>query len=324
MKIPLLLVLALTLVLGCAQQKSSDGPQLQFIDKGRPVPAFNADTAYHFIERQLADGPRVPNTYGHARTRVFLEQTLTRFAGEGMVYSQEFTHPGYSDTLELANIIGAFNPTATDRIMLCAHWDTRPRADEDTTRTTDAIEGADDGGSGVAVLLELARMFSENPPPVGVDIILFDGEDYGTSGDLSRYFLGSRYWSSNPPVPGYQPRFGILLDMVGAKGAQFPKEEYSMSYAPNLVEEVWSIAAEQGFETLFLNEKGAGVLDDHYIVNQITRMPIINIINHERGEDGNIQFGSHWHTHADDISIIDPNVMQAVGEVLAELIYNRL
>ncbi|MEP1150355.1 MAG: M28 family peptidase [Balneola sp.] len=301
------------------------GAGLQFSEKGRNVPEFSSDSAYSFIKTQVDFGPRVPNTYGHVKTREFLESKLKNYAGNNAVFSQAFSEEGYGEEeLEMANIIAAFNTTSADRIMLCAHWDTRPRADEDSTRSSEYIAGADDGGSGVGVLLELARIFSENPPPIGVDIVLFDGEDYGTQGDLKKYFLGSRYWSQNPPVKGYSPRFGILLDMVGAEHAVFPKESYSMSYAPNLVEELWGIAASKGYSDIFLDEDGAGVLDDHYIVYENAKIPTIDIINHTVGADGNIKFAPHWHTHNDDLPIIDKSTLQAVGDVLLELIYNRI
>lgn len=310
------------LLISCAEKDTSG---LQFSDQGRDVPEFNSDSAYAFIQAQVDFGPRVPNTYGHVETRKYLENKFRQYAGQQMVFAQEFTEVGYSgDDLKMANIIVAFNPSAEDRIVLFAHWDTRPRADMDSVKTADYIPGADDGGSGVGVLVELARIFSENPLPVGVDIVLFDGEDYGVSGDLANYFLGSRFWSQNPPVPGYSPRFGILLDMVGATTAVFPKEEYSVGYAPNLVDEIWTIAAEKGFSNRFPNEIGAGVLDDHYIVNQFTDIPTINIINHTRGDDGNIVFGEYWHTHQDDMQIIGKETLQQVGEVLLELIYNRI
>jgi hypothetical protein len=307
----------------CSEPKDQTG--LQFSPKGNPVPEFSADSAYAFIKKQVDFGPRVPNTYGHAETRKYLESKFREYAGANAVFAQEFTSPGYSGKdLQMANIIAAFNTSASDRIMLCAHWDTRPRADEDTARTADYIAGADDGGSGVGVLLELARVFSDQNPPIGVDIVLFDGEDYGTQGDLKNYFLGSRYWAQNPPVPGYKPRFGILLDMVGATDAQFPKENYSMNYAPNLVEELWQIAEGKGYGHYFLNEQGAGVLDDHYIVNQYTDIPVIDIINHTSNTEGNIVFAEHWHTHRDDMPIIGKETLQAVGDVLLELIYNRI
>ena len=316
------LLLGSILFLWSCSEPDSSG--LKFSEKGREVPAFNADSAYHFVQQQVDLGPRVPNTEAHRKAEAYFADKLKEYAGDNAVFVQEFTAQGYDEELELGNVIAAFNLSAPDRIMLSAHWDSRPRADMDTTRKEEGIVGADDGGSGVAVLLELARMFSENPPPIGVDLVLFDGEDYGKSGSLDKYFLGSRYWSNNPPVPGYSPRFGILLDMVGAKEAQFPKERYSLSYAPNLVQEVWNIADEKGYDNYFLNEEGAAVSDDHVIVNEQARIPIINIINHSRGPRGNAEFAPHWHTHADNMDIISRETLQAVGDVMAELIYNRL
>ncbi len=311
------------LITACSPENKSG---LQFSDKGREVPVFNSDSAYQFIQTQVDFGPRVPNTYGHVETRKYLQDKLRSYAGSANVFSQEFTSVGYSgDQLNMANIIAAFNPTAADRIMLCAHWDTRPRADEDTARTADFILGANDGGSGVGVLLELARIFADNPPPLGVDIIFFDGEDYGVQGDLANYFLGSRHWSLNPPVPGYSPRFGILLDLVGAVNAEFPKESYSMTYAPNLVNELWDIAEEKGYDNFFLNKPGVGIQDDHKMVSENTDIPVINIIHHyNTPEKGRSVFPDHWHTHQDDMQIISRETLQAVGEVVLELIYNRI
>lgn len=315
------IVLGFLLFVGCSTEEEGG---LKFSEKGREVPAFNADSAYQFVEKQVNFGPRVPNSEAHQQALKYFEDKFQEYAGRNAVYVQRFEAEGYDETLQLANVIAAFNTSAPDRIMLSAHWDSRPRADMDSTRTGEGIAGADDGGSGVAVLLELARVFSQNTPPIGVDIILFDGEDYGKSGSLKKYFLGSRYWSANPPVPGYRPRFGILLDMVGSKEAQFPKEQYSMSYAPNLVEEIWSIAADKGHNDLFLNERGAAVADDHVIVNEQARIPIINIINHRRKPNGQAEFGAYWHTHNDNMEVISAETLDAVGEVLLELIYNRL
>ncbi|MEX0609781.1 MAG: M28 family peptidase [Balneolaceae bacterium] len=312
-------VIILLLLSGC-----SGGDNDYFKDKGREVPKFFADSAFSFIQQQVQLGPRVPNSDAHSAAKSMFEAKLKSYAGNNNVFVQNFSHDGYDETLELGNVIAAFNTSSTKRVMLCAHWDTRPRADMDLLQPEVPISGADDGASGVAVLLELARIFSENNPPVGVDIVLFDGEDYGTSGDLSRYFLGSRYWSKNPPVPGYRPDFAILLDMVGAEGAQFPKESFSISFAPHIVDGVWDVADDIGYEDLFLNERGAAVNDDHVIVNQETRIPIINIINHGKRENGQAEFAPHWHTQNDNIDIISKETIQAVGNVLVEIIYNRL
>lgn len=303
---------------------NGDTNRLNFEEQGRNVPEFNADSAYHFVERQVNFGPRNPNSEGHQQAKKYYLNTLQQYAGSRYVYAQDFTAKGYGgDTLELSNIIASFNPQSNDRIMLCAHWDTRPRADKDSTNPEKPILGADDGASGVGMLLEFARLFKDNPPPIGVDIVLFDGEDYGKEGDTSKYFLGSRHWANNPPVEGYSPRFGILLDMVGGKDAQFPKEGYSMQFAAALVNEIWSIADEKGFDNMFVSEEGNKISDDHIVVNRILGIPTIDIIRHNIDSQGS-QFAPYWHTHDDDLSIISKQTMDGVGKTVLELIYNRV
>lgn len=312
--------LLIFLFLSCNKE---DNTRLNFEEQGREVPVFNADSACFYVKQQVDFGPRNPGSKGHQKAKQYLLEKLRSLAGSRNVFPQEFTTAGYEgDTLALTNIIAAFNTQSADRIMLAAHWDSRPRADQDSVDTDKPILGADDGGSGVAVLLELARLFKENPPAIGVDIVLFDGEDYGKKGDLSNYFLGSRYWSDNPPVEGYSPRFGILLDMVGGQDAQFPKEGYSMRYAPALVNELWAIADEKGFGSLFVDTKGRTISDDHAVINQTLGIPTIDIIRHEK--DGNNGFAPYWHTHNDNMSVIRRETLEGVGRVLAELIYNRI
>lgn len=314
-------VLVLLITASCSQE---DAERLNFEKKGRMVPVFNVDSAYHFVEQQVRFGPRNPNSEGHEKTRDYLLKKLRQYAGARSVFSQQFTHVGYeSDTLRLSNIIAAFNPQSSDRIMLCAHWDTRPRGEEDQEQPDQPILGADDGGSGVGVLLELARLMSSHSPDIGVDIILFDGEDYGKSGSLEQYFLGSRYWANNPPVPGYKPRFGILLDMVGGANARFPKERYSVQYAPALVNEIWSIAEEKGYGDIFVDEPGTFISDDHVVINRILSIPTIDVIRHQPGTE-DVVFAPYWHTQDDDMDVISKETLQAVGEVMAELIYNRI
>lgn len=311
------------ILLSCSDDKQD---RLNFDKQGREVPEFNVDSAYHFIERQVALGPRNPNSKGHQQAKQYYLNRLKEYAGERYVFAQNFTVKGYNaDTLALTNIIAAFNPQSSDRIMLCAHWDTRPRADRDSENKNEPIIGADDGASGVGVLLEFARLFEEHPPPIGVDIVLFDGEDYGKEGDLSKYFLGSRHWANNPPVNGYAPRFSILLDMVGGQNAQFPKEGYSMQFAPALVNEVWSIAHEEGYDELFIEKIGNKISDDHVVINRILGIPAIDIIRHNpRSDSSNSQFAPYWHTHDDNLSIISKKTLAGVGETLLELIYNRV
>lgn len=316
---------ALIFILGACRSQSGNRPELQFTDKNRTVPSFNADSAYSFIVDQVQAGPRNPNAEGHKKTRQYLLDKLKAYAGDRYVFTQNFTHRGYqSDTLQLSNIIAAFNPSSSDRIMLCAHWDTRPRADQDTVDTEMPIAGADDGGSGVAVLLELARLFKTNMPPIGVDIVLFDGEDYGREGQTDQYFLGSRYWSNHPPVENYQPRFAILLDMVGGENARFLKEGFSRQFAPGLVREIWAIAGQKNMNTYFRNEPGARISDDHVVLNQIRNIPSVDIIHHTVNENGGAEFPPYWHTHRDNLEIISKKTLGAVGGVLAELVYNRL
>jgi site-specific DNA-cytosine methylase len=317
-----LIILALILGVAACNQKNNDKFNLK--KQGRNSPPFNADSAYHFVKKQVDFGPRNPGSEGHKQTREYLVTKLKSLAGVRSVFSQPFTADGYqSDTLQLTNIIAAFNPQSRDRIILCAHWDTRPRADRDPEDKEKPILGADDGASGVGVLLEMARIFKENPPPIGVDIVLFDGEDYGKEGDLQKYFLGSRYWAENPPVKGYNPRFGILLDMVGGKDAQFPKEGYSLRYAPALVNELWGIAQQQGNENLFPDKTAKAISDDHVVINQVAGIPTIDIIRQNPAPDNN-QFAPYWHTHNDDMSNISKKTLAGVGELLTEVIYNRI
>lgn len=313
--------LSVFLLISCT---GSNEEGLQFRDRGRDVPEFSADSAYRYIEDQLEKGPRVPGSTGHANTLQYLNDFFEGRAGVDYVFQQKFRQVVYGDTLDLTNLIAAFNPQSADRILLCAHWDTRPRGEKDPDTPDSPIPGADDGASGVAILMELGRQFEKQTPPIGVDIVLFDGEDYGNEGDLQHYFLGSRYWAENPPVPGYAPRFGILLDMVGAGNAVFPKEGYSMTYAPNLVNEIWSIGADKGHGDLFVDIKAPPISDDHAIINRETDIPMIDIIHLRAEKEGNEIFAPHWHTQSDDIRIIDKNTLKGVGSVLMELIYNRL
>lgn len=298
--------------------------KLEFEEQDRKVPAFSSERAYNFVEEQVEFGPRVPNSDAHVQTINYLRDYFREVAGRQNVFVQEFQQEVYGDTLTMYNLLASFGTQYNDRILLAAHWDSRPRAEEDPNDPDSPILGADDGGSGVAVLMEMASIFAENDVPIGVDIILFDGEDYGNEGDLDNYFLGARYWGNNPPVPGYNPRFGILLDMVGGENAQFAKEGYSMQYAPSLVNQLWVIAEELGYGNLFLDEQGGRIADDHMIVQQTTGIPMVDIIHHTVDADGKVNFPSYWHTQNDTMEIIDPETLQAVGDVVLELIYNRI
>lgn len=303
----------------------SDDARYDFSEKGRSVPRAEVDSMYHFVEKQVSFGPRVPNTEAHENAKNWMSSKLKSYAGKNMVYEQNFTQTVYGNELKMTNIIAAFNPSAKDRIMLCAHWDSRPNADNasvDSLKNQPVI-GADDGGSGVAVLLEFARLFSENQPPIGVDIVLFDGEDYGEESDLDHYFLGSRHWANNQIVPNYRPRFGILLDMVGGKDAVFYKERFSLDANGALVDEIWSVASELNHDQYFADERGFYISDDHVVLNNTLPFSTINIVRQQ--QDGPHQpFADYWHTEFDTMENIDENTLRAVSEVLLELIYNRI
>lgn len=315
---------AVLILMATACSHQSKQKAYSFVSKGRSVPAFSADSAYTYIKKQLSHGPRTIGSKSHRLTRQWLVHTLNYDSGN-QVFVQHFTLMGYgNDTLHMSNIIAAFNPSAKDRIMLCAHWDTRPRSDQDSIAAyrDKPIPGADDGASGVAVLVELARLFHKNTPPIGVDLIFFDGEDYGKDDDLAYYFLGSRYWAQHQPVPGYKPRFGILLDMVGGVHATFLKEGMSMRVAPELVDGIWSVADKLGYGNIFKNQVSNGISDDHVVLNKYLDFTTIDIIDHSQ-TNGRVHFPPYWHTHRDNINIISKKTLHAIGSVLTHLIYNR-
>jgi glutaminyl-peptide cyclotransferase len=292
-----------------------------------PVPVFNVDSAYHYVQQQVDFGPRVPNTAAHSATADFLVQKLESYGAN--VQIQSFEAPAYDGTpLALQNIIASFNPSVSKRILLAAHWDSRPFADKDSQHKHEPIDGANDGGSGVAVLLELARLFQIQSPNVGVDIILFDGEDYGEpegyeksneSSNQVWWCLGSQYWAENKHQKNYMAYYGILLDMVGAEGAQFYREGVSMRAAPSVVKKVWGKAQELGHGRYFVYENSPEIVDDHIYVNYNAKIPMIDIIEYAPGSD--TYFPPYHHTHQDNMEIISKETLQAVGETVANVVY---
>lgn len=332
-RIYILLLPALVWLAACGPKKPVKNPpkndtQHTIADTGHTVnlvtaPGFSADSAYGFIEKQLSFGPRVPNTKGHKACGDYLIATFKRFGAKVIV--QEATVNAYTGAgLKIRNIIAQYKPEATNRIVLFAHWDTRPFADNDPEdRRNKPIPGADDGGSGVAVLLEIARNLQAQPPAIGVDLILFDGEDYGNAeGAPETYCLGSQYWAKNQPIPGYYAKYGILLDMVGGANARFCREGWSRQYASSVVDNIWNTAQALGYGMYFVMKDQSPVTDDHYFVNTLARIPTVDIINFDTG-NGAKGFPEHWHTSKDDISAIDKNVLKAVGQTLMQVIYSE-
>lgn len=325
--LPLALLLTLVWTFSCKTDKPQpEEPGDVIPSRTYKVPAFNQDSAYAYIATQVDFGPRLPNTPGHQACK---EWIVGQLEGYGLdVIEQDFKATAYTGTvLNATNIIGQYNPKATKRIVLAAHWDTRHIADSpiNSERTDEPILGADDGGSGVGVLLELARVLAANPiesHDLGIDIVFFDAEDHGESGgDEKSYCLGSQHWSKNPHVPNYKPRYGILLDMVGGAGARFTKERVSMSYAPDLMNKIWRMAQGMGYGDLFADIPTTPIVDDHYFVNTIARIPMIDIINRPATTDTG--FVGHWHTHNDNMDAIDRNTLKAVGQVVTAVVYRE-
>jgi len=313
------------LLWSCGSDKVSDKTQEPIIFKA--VPEFSADSAYSFIQKQVDFGPRVPNTEGHRKTRDWLIQKFKDFGLE--VQTQDFQAKTWDNQLfNLSNIIASYNPAAKKRVLLAAHWDTRRIADKDTQRLDEPIDGANDGGSGVGVLLEIARIInsSEIKPEIGIDIILFDGEDDGEPEHMNLrnnsqiwWCLGSQYWSKNTHVSGYSAYYGILVDLVGAKGARFYREGYSMSYGKNIVNKIWNFAAELGYSDFFIMRDAPEIIDDHVFVNRDAGIPMINIV--EFSPD--FGFGHYHHTHSDNMDIIDKRSLRAVGQTVLFTIYQE-
>lgn len=289
------------------------------------VPGFNADSAYYYIEQQLSFGPRVPNTTAHKQTAAWLEKKLNAFTDKVIVQRAQVR--AFDGTiLNISNIIGSINPEENTRIMLCAHWDSRPFADYDPNpdNFNKAIPGANDGASGVGVLLEIARQMKQQPQQIGVDIFFFDAEDYGEpegrqTGKEDSWALGSQHWAKNPHIPNYNARFGILLDMVGASDATFPMEGTSMYYAPDIMKKVWEVAHSLGYENYFRNQHTSPLTDDHLYINEYIGIPTIDIIHYDPANKNG--FFEYWHTMKDDLSNINKPTLRAVGETVMHVVY---
>ena len=315
------MALALVACGGKQAPKSVEQPQTPVV-----VPTFDADSAYRYTAEQVAFGPRVPNSEAHHACGDWLEAELARFGAQ--VTAQRVTLRAYDGTpLYARNIIGSYKPEQKKRVLLCAHWDSRPwaDADPDPKNHRTPILGANDGASGVGVLLEVARQLQAQPAEIGIDIIFFDAEDYGTHADDDEptegitWCLGSQYWARVPHTAGYMARFGILLDMVGGKDARFHREGYSDYFAKHIVDKVWAAAHAGGNGQWFAHADGGVITDDHLPINQIARIPCIDIIGHYP-ETG---FAPTWHTMDDTMDNIDLAVLRAVGQTVLQVIYNE-
>lgn len=332
---------------------SGDAEEAEEAEKVRPVgPAFNADSAYAFTKAQCDFGPRDMNSRGHAEC---LEWIVAKFRQYGCrVTTQSADLKGWDGTvLHSTNIIAQYRPEATTRIMLCAHWDSRPWADNDPDSANwhKPILAANDAASGVAVMLELARLLDaslqnkeegiknkeadgqdgqtakQTVQAIGVDFVCFDAEDWGTpqwseeQDDASSWALGAQYWAENLPE-GYAPRYAILLDMVGGQGAQFYREGMSLQYAPEIVKKVWRAARQAGYGSFFPRQDGGMITDDHIPVNQVAKIPCIDVIPYYP-DCQQSSFGPTWHTLADDMAHIDKNTLKAVGQTMVQVLFTE-
>lgn len=286
------------------------------------IPPFNRDTAYNYIAEQVAFGPRVPGSAAQKACADWMQQKLTAVCDT--VYRQSTTVTGGdSKRLPCINLIGVIHPAAKRRVLLLAHWDSRPWADEDVKDIDKPIDAADDGGSGVAVLLELARALKSQPLPqnMGIDILFTDVEDYGkTEWGEDSYCLGTQYWAQHPHVAGYSADYGILLDMVGARNARFPMERSSAQFAQDVQQRVWQAAGRAGYSSYFpYTPSPAGVTDDHVYINKLAKIPTVDIIHLTDATQSN--FPPHWHTHKDNMQVIDKATLQAVGRTLLQVLF---
>jgi hypothetical protein len=289
-------------------------------------PEFDAASAYGFVKKQVEFGPRVPGTPAHAACADWLVKTLRQWTPDVVV--QEFKAKAYDGRpLEGKNIVASFDKDKADRILLCAHWDSRPFADHDPDPANHfkPVMGANDGASGVGVLLEIARCLSVKRPALGVDILFLDLEDFGEHRNWSGYSqdswaLGSQHWAKNPHRPGYKARFGILLDMVGGAGAVFPREGTSLYYAPAVVRKIWDAARGLGLGRYFVETESDPLIDDHVYINRFARIPTADIIDYDSRRGG---FPASWHTIGDTLDKIDRDILAAVGRTVLVVVHQE-
>ena len=325
--ISLLTLSATVFLFSCNQgNKKEDNSNEAETTQQLTVPNFDSDSAFYFVRQQVEFGPRVMNSKQHDECANFLINKVKSYNAKVVVQKGEVK--GFDGKmLKIQNIIASFNPEQKNRVLLCSHWDTRPWADQDTIKQNEPIDGANDGASGVGVLLEIVRHLASQPTAIGVDIIFLDAEDYGQPENSKyphmedSYALGTQYWAKNFHTPNYYANYGILLDMVGAPKATFSMEGISMQYASATVKKIWDVAARLGYSDYFIYKTTSPITDDHYYVNDIAKIPCIDIIHHDPSTRSN--FGAYWHTHQDNMNTVDKNTLKAVGQTLLEVIYRE-
>lgn len=329
------LFVSIILLSSCGSGKAgSDGTHadttmaVSEVRAGGEIPSFNEDSAYLHISRQVGFGPRVPRTKAHTECANYIVSTLHKAGADTIITQNAMVSAYIGDALPINNIMGRFNSGAKRKVLLLAHYDTRPWADneEDPAKHNTPIDGANDGASGVGVLLEIARLIGQQTPEVGVDILLVDAEDYGkTEGwgsNESTWCLGTQHWVNNMPYATKEDRpvYGILLDMVGGRGARFHREYISNREAPDVVDRVWSEASVSPYASVFVNDIGGGITDDHIFINR-GGIPCIDIIECNNPQTGS--FNPTWHRLSDNLTNIDRSTLKAVGQVVTNVIYKE-
>lgn len=303
----------------CSKETTKGQEQVTSAQK-MDVPEFSADSAYNNVARQVSFGPRIANSVAHEACAEWLTSELKRY-GADSVFVQETDLEGFGP---MTNILGRFGLDKENRILLLAHWDSRPTADEeaDIRLHSEAIDGANDGASGVGVLLELARLIGQHHPEPGVDILFVDAEDAGNDGDENSWARGAQYFVENMPygVNEPLPRYGVLLDMVGGYNAKFHRELFSESYSKPIVDKLWSIAKNIGLSLRFPDQVGGAINDDHLPLIR-AGIPVIDIIESRNEQTGG--FNPTWHTLQDNIQNIDSETLGAVGRLITQLIYTE-
>ena len=322
----LILLLPALLLGSCKGQQKTDGDAAASDTIPLSQVKFNADSAFAHIVKQCEFGPRVPNSEAHQRCGDYIVSAFRRL---GLQVTEQKADLKALDgkTLAMRNIVASYLHEQTERVIICAHWESRPwaDADPDSSKHRQPVMAANDGASGVGVMLELARLLPQLNPAVGIDFICFDAEDYGTPywdaalepEDGSDWCMGSRYWSRNPHVAGYRARYGILLDMVGGEDARFCFEGISMRYARDVMVRLWDAASRCGHSDLFQSREGGWAQDDHVPMNEVAGIPTIDVIPFVEGDH---TFGATWHTVSDTPERISKTTLKGVGQSLIQFL----
>lgn len=298
--------LALVTSLGCGDTEPAyaRGPRTR----------FDGERAFGYLRRQLDFGPRVPGTAGHRQAGDWLVGLLRDRADTVIV--QEWVHVTLGgDSLPMRNVLARFRPAASERVLYVAHWDTRPVAerDPDPARRDLPIPGANDGASGVALLLGVADALRSEAPAVGVDLLFVDGEDFGDFDRDQDVLIGSAWFADHLPSPSYQPLFGVVWDMVADRDLRIHQEVHSVQAAPEVVARVWRAAEELGYGSVFVPQAKYSIDDDHLPLLR-RGLRVIDVIDFE--------YPFH-HQLADDLAAVSPAALQVVGDVALSLVTAR-